>query len=174
MTCTVWFGKPADSMTTIPAMCSCFRPQRLRSTRTTKGPTRRLSHEPSSPNTSRKTRWPEWHLASLERGCASGQLSPKQIGDKMNTKTTTSVLSTGEAIALGDLMTGLQQKLKIEWLGEDGEIRKGELRSLVRGPGNFDFLQWGTDVRDGYVWITANGMEHTESVRHLVTMLQEG
>jgi len=92
----------------------------------------------------------------------------------MNTKTTTSVLSTGEAIALGDLLTGLQQKLKIEWLDEYGDIRKGELRSLVKGPNNFDFLQWGTDVRDGYVWITANGMEHIESVRHLVTMLQEG
>lgn len=92
----------------------------------------------------------------------------------MTTNTNTGVLSPADAIALGDLLTGLQGNRKIEWLSESGDIMKGELRSLVTGPNNFSMLAWGTDIRDAYVWITANGFEHTESVKRLVMLLQEG
>jgi hypothetical protein len=92
----------------------------------------------------------------------------------MNSKTDTRVLSPGDAMALGDLLTAIGQKRKIRWMDQDGEIRTGELRSLVMGDNNFAMLPWGTDVRDAWVWVTANGFERTVPVAHFVTMLQEG
>lgn len=86
----------------------------------------------------------------------------------------TKVLSPGEAFALGDVLGALTQKRKIRWMDRAGTIRTGELRSLVRGENDFAQAQWGTDVRDMWVWITAGVTEVTESVAHLVAMVPEG
>lgn len=91
------------------------------------------------------------------------------------TTTTTRVLSPGEAMVLGDVLNAITQKRKIRWMGRDGEtIRSGELRSLVRGNNELVTPEWGTDVRDMWVWITTDVTEVTESVAHLVKMLPEG
>ena len=85
------------------------------------------------------------------------------------------VLSVSDAIALGDLLDAIGSKKKITWLPCDGFTPvTGELRSLVRGPENYAMLPYGTDVRDAWVWITANGFERTESVRRLINLAQEG
>lgn len=88
--------------------------------------------------------------------------------------TTKAVLSVGDAIALGDLITAIGAKKKVEWMDESGDIRKGELRSLVRNRNDFGFIMWGQDVRDAFIWITSNGFETTCSVVHAMKMLPEG
>ena len=90
------------------------------------------------------------------------------------TSTKIGVLTIPDAIALGTLLTAIQAKSKVRWLSEDGDILEGELRSIVKGSNNFDFMAWGTDIREGWVWITAKGFERTESVARLVELLQEG
>ncbi|MEB4210957.1 hypothetical protein [Mycobacterium sp. 94-17] len=86
------------------------------------------------------------------------------------------VLSVGDAIALGDLLTAIQQKRSVRWVdSEDStEIRSGELRSLVVGPNNFAFAPWGTDVRDMHVWVTSGGLERTFPVAHAIRMIPAG
>jgi hypothetical protein len=85
-----------------------------------------------------------------------------------------STLTTAYAFALGELLNNISSKAKIRWMANDSDIRTGELRSLVVGPNNFGMMPYGTDVRDAYVWITSNGMERTESVEYLVSMIQQG
>jgi hypothetical protein len=101
---------------------------------------------------------------------------PTKEGEIMTgtTNGSTTVLSPGEAFALGDVLNAITQKRTIRWLDQEGTIRTGELRSLVRGPNDFASAQFGTDVRDMHVWITAGVVETTESVAHLVKMLPEG
>jgi hypothetical protein len=83
-------------------------------------------------------------------------------------------LTTAYAFALGELLNNISSKAKIRWMTSDSEIRTGELRSLVVGPNNFGMMPYGMDVRDAHVWITSNGMERTESVEHLVNMINQG
>jgi hypothetical protein len=88
----------------------------------------------------------------------------------------TTVLSPGEAMALGDVLNAITQKRKIRWMDPDGEtIRSGEMRALVAGDNDFAQAPWGTDVRDMWVWVTMfPGVETTVSVAHLVAMVPEG
>lgn len=83
-------------------------------------------------------------------------------------------LTTAYAFALGELLNNISSKGKIRWMDSSGEIRTGELRSLVNGPSSFGMMPYDMDVRDAHVWITSNGMERTESVEHLVEMIQQG
>jgi hypothetical protein len=86
----------------------------------------------------------------------------------------TEILTTAVAFALGDLLNDVTHKSHIRWMDADGVIRTGELRSIVRGPNNFASMPYGMDVRDAYVWITGSGVECTESIAHLVNMIQQG
>ena len=90
-------------------------------------------------------------------------------GNKMN-----KVLSPGDAMNLGDLLTAIAAKKTIKWLAGNGDIVTGELRSLVTGKDNFAMMAWGTDVRDAWVWITSNGFERTESVARLIELMEAG
>ena len=84
------------------------------------------------------------------------------------------VLSPGEAMRIGDLLNSIAAKSKITWVREDGQICKGELRCLIQGKDSFAHAPWGTDVRDMWVWITSGGLEYTESVERLITLMEEG
>lgn len=90
------------------------------------------------------------------------------------TTTTVRVLSPGEAMALGDVLNAITQKRRIRWMDQGEVIRSGVLRSLVRGNNDFVIPEWGTDVRDMWVWITSGVGEVTESVEHLMAMVPEG
>ena len=90
------------------------------------------------------------------------------------TNTATRVLSPREVFALGDLFNAITRNSFVRWMDEDGVIREGELRSTIRGKNNFAFPEFGTDVRDMWVWVTSNGMETSFSVEHAVKMLPEG
>lgn len=86
----------------------------------------------------------------------------------------TTILSPGEAMALGEVLNAITQKRKIRWMDRSEVIRSGELRSLVAGENDLSLPEWGTDVRDMHVWISTGVSEVTESVSHLVAMLPEG
>ena len=92
----------------------------------------------------------------------------------MTNNKTAQVLSPGYAMALGDVLAGVCGNAKIEWLSKDGDILKGEMRSIVMGENNFASMPFGTDVREGYVWITSSIVERTESIDRLVHLAQEG
>jgi hypothetical protein len=92
----------------------------------------------------------------------------------MTTNTDTRVLSPGDVFSMGDLLNAITRKAHVRWMDDEGTIREGELRSLVVGQNNFAFAPFGTDVRDMWVWVTANGMETTFSVAHACKMIPEG
>lgn len=94
----------------------------------------------------------------------------------MPTETKTDVLSPGDAMALGDLLTAINAHKRVRWLAEDdqhGAPREGELRSLVVGP-SLAMAPWGTDVRDMHVWVSTGITETTFSVRWAMRMLPDG
>lgn len=93
----------------------------------------------------------------------------------MTTATTgTRVLSPRDAFAIGDLLNAVTRNAPVRWMDADGEIREGELRSLVKGYNNFGFADYGTDVRDMWVWVTAGGFETSFSVAYAITLIPEG
>jgi hypothetical protein len=92
----------------------------------------------------------------------------------MSTTNSTTVLSPGDAIALGDLLGAITRKERVRWMDATGVIREGELRSLVKGENDFGFAPFGTDVRDMWVWVTAGIGEATFSVTHAIKCLHEG
>ena len=96
----------------------------------------------------------------------------------MSTTENSRVLSPADAVTLGELCIAVQARSKITYLPEqprwNGPPVEGELRGFVAGKSNFNFLPWGVDVRDAYVWITAGGFERTERVEWLTRMLAEG
>lgn len=87
-------------------------------------------------------------------------------------------LSPGDAATLGELVNAVLARSPITFVPStprwNGPPIVGELRGFVNSPKDFGSLGWGTDVRDAYVWITANGLERSESVAWLCQMLREG
>lgn len=86
------------------------------------------------------------------------------------------ILSPGDAMSIGELLTAISAHKKVTWIAEGDDCappKTGELRSLVIGP-SLAMAPWGTDVREMSVWVTAGIVETTFTVRHAMAMLPEG
>lgn len=93
-------------------------------------------------------------------------------------ETTSRTLSPGDAVTIGELVNAVLARSPITFLPSqprwNGPPVVGELRGFINGPKDFGSLGWGTDVRDAYVWITADGFERSEPVSWLCKMIREG
>lgn len=87
----------------------------------------------------------------------------------------TTALTVSDAIALSDVLSAAQQSCKVAWLDDQGEVRYGTARSLVRSEVDFTFTDRGQDVRDTYLWVTTReGFEVALSVRELMSKVPDG
>lgn len=88
------------------------------------------------------------------------------------------VLNIGTAVALGELLTAVQQGRKVTWSPDGGDtIFDGTARAIcTRTPDGLPggFLSASDDVRDGYVWITTStGMETTLPVPFVLELIRQ-
>jgi hypothetical protein len=78
------------------------------------------------------------------------------------------ILSVADVIALSTIIDAASQGAKVRWLDDDGNIRSGVARHIVRGASDFNFVGRNQDVRDAFLRITSGGLEITIAVRALM------
>lgn len=97
----------------------------------------------------------------------------------MASTTTTTPLTVGFALRLGDLLNWTAQGRVVNYaLGENGGptlILTGTLRHIVRGADDWSFLGPGQDVRDAFVRITlTSGLDVALPVDRVVGLIEDG
>jgi hypothetical protein len=94
----------------------------------------------------------------------------------MTAVTTTTPLTVGFALRLGDLLNWVAQSRAVHYTADGGAtILTGTLRHVVRSPDDYSFLGRGQDVRDAYVRITlTSGLDTALPVTQVVGLIEDG
>ena len=89
---------------------------------------------------------------------------------------TTTPLTVGFALRLGDLLNWVSQSRPVHYTVDNGAtILTGTLRHVVRSEDDYCFIGNGTDVRDAFVRITlTSGLDVALPVTKVVELIEEG
>lgn len=83
-------------------------------------------------------------------------------------------LSIADVSALSTILDAASRSANVRWIDENGNLRSGVARHIVRGATDFNFIGRDTDVRDAFLRITTNGFDVTVAVRFLMELVHEG
>jgi len=94
----------------------------------------------------------------------------------MTTTTTTTPLTVGFALRLGDLLNWVAQGRVVHYTTDNAAtILTGTLRHVVRSPDDYSFIVGGTDVRDAFVRVTlTSGLDTALPVTRVVELIEDG
>src|SRR4029077_20883413 len=81
------------------------------------------------------------------------------------------MLTLGDACVIADIVRCAQGNQPVTWMAENGSLITGTARAITHEGGAL--LHNDTDVRDGYLWISA-GMEFFIPMREVMERVPEG